>query len=91
MGVDATASKTADVTRGVEQHGDRVTWTPQRPTPRKPHPPRSEGNSTGLGTHVGAMCPIVPNALWALDFQFDTTIDGRTLKMLNVIDEYTRE
>ncbi len=46
---------------------------------------------TGIGTHVGAMCPIRPNALWALDFQFDTTIDGRTLKMLNVIDEYTRE
>jgi putative transposase len=45
---------------------------------------------TGIGTHVGAMCPIVPNALWAMDFQFDTTIDGRTVKMLNVIDEYTR-
>ncbi len=27
---------------------------------------------TGIGTHVGAMCPIRPNALWALDFQFDT-------------------
>ena len=46
---------------------------------------------SGVGTHVGAMCPIVPNALWALDFQFDTTVDGRTLKLLNVIDEYTRE
>ena len=30
------------------------------------------------------MCPIRPNALWALDFQFDTTVDGRTLKLLNV-------
>ena len=46
---------------------------------------------TGIGAHVGAMCPIRPNALWALDFQFDTTVDGRTLKMLNVIDEFTRE
>jgi putative transposase len=26
-----------------------------------------------------------------MDFQFDTTADGRTLKMLNVIDEFTRE
>jgi putative transposase len=50
---------------------------------KKPH--------RGLGTAVGAMCPIAPNALWALDFQFDTTVDGRTLKLLNVIDEYTRE
>ena len=24
-------------------------------------------------------------------FQFDTTADGRTIKMLNVIDEFTRE
>ena len=45
----------------------------------------------GIGAHVGAMCPIRPNALWALDFQFDVTVDGRTLKMLNVIDEFTRE
>ena len=45
----------------------------------------------GVGAHVGAMCPIRPNALWAMDFQFDVTIDGRTLKLLNVIDEFTRE
>ena len=45
----------------------------------------------GVGTHVGAMCPIAPNALWALDFQFDVTAEGRTLKLLNVIDEFTRE
>ena len=45
----------------------------------------------GIGTAVGAMCPIVPNALWALDFQFDTTADDRTLKLLNIVDEFTRE
>jgi transposase InsO family protein len=32
-----------------------------------------------------------PNRVWALDFQFDTTSHGRTLKLLNVVDEYTRE
>jgi len=41
--------------------------------------------------HVGAFCPIRPNVVWALDFQFDQTADARTLKLLNVIDEYTRE
>jgi putative transposase len=46
---------------------------------------------TGVGTHVGAMSLIAPNALWALDFQFDHTIDHRQMKMLNVIDEFTRE
>jgi putative transposase len=32
-----------------------------------------------------------PNHVWALDFQFDTTTDGRTLKLLHVVDEHTRE
>ena len=45
----------------------------------------------GKGVVVGAMCPIRPNVLWALDFQFDQTSNGRTLKLLNVIDEFTRE
>jgi putative transposase len=45
----------------------------------------------GIGVAVGAMCPIRPNVVWALDFQFDQTGDGRQLKLLNVIDEYSRE
>jgi putative transposase len=45
----------------------------------------------GIGKDVGAMCPIRPNVLWALDFQFDQTSDGKMLKFLNVIDEFTRE
>ena len=32
-----------------------------------------------------------PNHVWALDFQFDETADGRVLKLLNVVDEHTRE
>jgi len=31
------------------------------------------------------------NQVWALDFQFDTTVDGRILKLLHVVDEHTRE
>ncbi|WP_420451790.1 IS3 family transposase [Ilumatobacter sp.] len=46
---------------------------------------------TGVGAHVGPMSLIAPNALWALDFQFDHLIDHRQVKILNVIDEYTRE
>lgn len=52
---------------------------------------RRKKRLTGIGTAVGAMCPIAPNVIWAMDFQFDTTADGRTIKMLNVIDEFTRE
>ena len=50
-----------------------------------------KGRLAGIGTHVGAMCPIAPNALWAMDFQFDHTIDGPQVKLLNVIDEFTRD
>jgi hypothetical protein len=32
-----------------------------------------------------------PNHVWALDYQFDQTTDGRTLKLLNIVDEHTRE
>jgi len=32
-----------------------------------------------------------PDHVWALDFQFDTTVDGRVLKLLHVVDEHTRE
>ena len=32
-----------------------------------------------------------PNQLWALDFQYDQTADGRMLRVLNVVDEFTRE
>jgi putative transposase len=32
-----------------------------------------------------------PGHVWALDFQHDATTDGRELKFLNVVDEFTRE
>jgi putative transposase len=32
------------------------------------------------GVVMGAMSPIRPNVLWALDFQFDQTSNGTTLK-----------
>ena len=35
--------------------------------------------------------PERPNHVWAYDFVEDRTRDGRKLRMLNVVDEYTRE
>jgi putative transposase len=32
-----------------------------------------------------------PNHVWAFDFQFDQIVDGRALKLLNIVDEFTRE
>jgi putative transposase len=31
-----------------------------------------------------------PNVVWAIDFQFDSTIDGKAIKIASMIDEHTR-
>jgi putative transposase len=46
------------------------------------------GESTVPAKRLAAQCP---NHVWALDFQFDQTADGRILKLLHVVDEFTRE
>ncbi len=46
------------------------------------------GESTVPGKRLRAERP---NHVWALDFQFDTTSDGRIVKLLHVVDEHTRE
>ena len=52
---------------------------------------RRKKRLVGIGIQIGAFSPICPNVVWAMDFQFDTTADGRQIKLLNVIDEFTRE
>ena len=42
----------------------------------------------GTAARLRASCP---NDVWALDFQFDETADLRRIKLLNVVDEFTRE
>jgi hypothetical protein len=32
-----------------------------------------------------------PDHVWALDYQFDVTATGRVIKILHVVDEFTRE
>ena len=46
-----------------------------------------------LGTSTTATAPTAdaPNKVWAVDFQFDATTDGRPLKIVSIVDEHTRE
>ena len=44
--------------------------------------------SDGTAARLRARCP---NDVWALDFQFDETADLRRIKLLNIVDEFTRE
>jgi transposase InsO family protein len=56
--------------------------------PTKRRKRRRLGDSSLSAERLRAECP---NHVWALDFEFDQTADGRRLKLLNVVDEYTRE
>lgn len=43
---------------------------------------------------VSSIPPIdadAPKVVWAIDFQFDSTIDGKPIKIASMIDEHTRE
>jgi transposase InsO family protein len=42
-------------------------------------------------TAPGAGTADAPNKVWAVDFQFDSTTDGRPVKIASIIDEHTRE
>ena len=44
------------------------------------------GTSTTTTTTADA-----PNTVWAVDFQFDATTDGRPLEIVSIVDEHTRE
>jgi putative transposase len=46
------------------------------------------GDSTVSAARLTATCP---DHVWALDYQFDVTSAGRTIKILHVVDEHTRE
>src|SRR5271157_3470572 len=37
------------------------------------------------------MSPTGPNQRWSLDFVHDSLADGRRFRVLNVVDDYTRE
>ena len=55
-------------------------------------PPQRRHKRHRLGDGTAARLRAVhPNHVWALDFQFDETATRRRLKLLNVIDEFTRE
>jgi hypothetical protein len=56
----------------------------QRPLPRKQKRSRPADASRGL------LRAEYPHHVWAIDFQFDQTMDGRRLKLLNIVDEYSR-
>jgi putative transposase len=56
--------------------------------PQKRRKRLRRGESTVPGDRLRAQRP---DHVWAFDFQFDVTDDGRAVKLLYVVDEFTRE
>lgn len=56
--------------------------------PPRRHKRRRLGESS---TPADRLVAAHPDHVWALDYQFDTTARGRTIKILHVTDEFTRE
>ena len=44
----------------------------------------------GIGT-TPQIAADAPKVVWAIDFQLDSTVDGRAIKIASMIDEHTRE
>lgn len=55
---------------------------------RRVHSHRKRAGQSSWAPEVQADAPKV---VWALDFQFDSTIDGRAVKIASMLDEHTRE
>ena len=54
-------------------------------------PQRRRRKRLGASTTAGIAVADAPNRVWAVDFQFDATTDGRPVKIMSIVDEHTRE
>jgi putative transposase len=45
----------------------------------------------GASTAPDSVTADAPDRVWAADFQFDATTDGRPIKIVAIVDEHTRE
>jgi putative transposase len=54
-------------------------------------PQRRRRKRVGTSTEPNPLTADAPNRVWAVDFQFDATTDGRPVKIVSIVDEHTRE
>ena len=55
---------------------------------RVPQPRRRK--RLGMSTAAVVPAATAANVVWAVDFQFDATTDGRPVKIASIVDEHTR-
>jgi putative transposase len=54
-------------------------------------PQRRRRKRLGCSTAPHVAKAEAPNMVWAVDFQFHATTDGRPIKIVSIVDEHTRE
>jgi len=54
---------------------------------RRVHSPRKRAGVSS----VPEVIADAPKVVWAIDFQFDSTVDGKAIKIASMVDEHTRE
>ena len=54
-------------------------------------PQRRRRKRHGTSTAADTVTADAPDRVWAVDFQFDVTTDGRPIKIVSIVDEHTRE
>jgi putative transposase len=52
---------------------------------------RRRGRKRAVGARVPAPVPMLPNQRWSLDFVHDQMVTGRRFRVLNIVDDVTRE
>jgi transposase InsO family protein len=52
---------------------------------------RRRGRKRATGSRVPLLLPALPNARWSIDFVHDQLACGRRLRILNVVDDVTKE
>lgn len=54
-------------------------------------PQRRRRKRPGTSTTPNLPVADAPNTVWAVDFQYDATTDGRPIKIVSIVGEHTRE
>lgn len=81
----AWAALRFDEHREVNKKKVHRLWKEEGLQVRIHHPRKRAGQSS-----VPFVDADAPKVVWALDFQFDSTIDGKAVKIASMIDEHTR-
>lgn len=74
---------------GCHVNHKRVQWLWREEGLRVPQ--RRRRKRIGTSTTPDPPKADAPTRVWAVDFQFDATTDGRPVKIVSIVDEHTRE